>query len=106
MASASKGCVRGVQGRRHRADLDRERRGDLAVLEVGEVAQEDDESLPLGQRGETCTKLRVTPVAAVPAKLSVAPVTKPVPVIVTAVPPAAAVGWPLGVSKTEAAGGY
>ncbi len=42
--------------------------GEVAVIEVDE--------------------LTVTPVAGLPPKLTVAPLTKPVPVIVTAVPPA------------------
>jgi hypothetical protein len=59
--------MRRAQGRGDGADLDPERLGDRAVVEIGEVPQEDRFALPVGERGDPAADPeRVVLVAAVP----------------------------------------
>jgi hypothetical protein len=62
----------------------------MALVPLGPVTLTSTEPVPAGETAEIeVAELTVTPVAATPPKLTVFPVAKLVPVIVTVVPPAA-----------------
>lgn len=56
-----------TQRRRHRPDLDTEGSRDRAVVEIGVVAEKDDQALPIRQRSYPHRNLRLSGPVAVPA---------------------------------------